>query len=267
MKTHSITLAVLLCASSWALIPNANAILIGFEAGEGYSAGNLKGQPSSGTTWTNASAGAGLLVTAGAGTSGSQAAVANNTASNFYSFAPSNADLGGTFSPTTSKLAFSFDYKLSANATYLGIAYFRIGTTNGNVLRLSFYNNGNIVFSNGVGSSTAKVANGTDNFFGAAGIYYSISGELDYFTQTYTLSVNNVAQSVGGNSNFGFVSSSSSNGNDLNILSVNTADANWRSYSIDNISYAAVPEPTTSALLFLGLGGLFSVLRRRKHHA
>jgi len=272
LVAHSIAAALILGITLPA--QNAHAIVIGFEASEGYSTtggagdnGNLKGQPSSGTAWTNGTTVANLVVTANAGTTGTdQALVANASgASGFYTFSPTNLDLGGTFSSTSSQLAFSFDYNLSATlAAQTGVSIIRIGTTNGNVLSFSLFSDGMITFSDGSANPYVKTANGTTNFQAAAGVYYTIGGVIDYAAQTYTLTINGVAQSGGADSVISFRASSSANWNDFNISSVNVTSGNWRSYSIDNVSYALVPEPSTLALMILGGGGVIWVARRRK---
>lgn len=275
LVAHSIATAMILGISVGLPAQNAHAIVIGFESSEGYSTtggtggnGNLKGQPSSGTAWTNATTIANLVVTANAGTTGTdQALVANASgAAGFYAFSPTNLDLGGTFSSTSSQLAFSFDYNLSATlAAQTGVSIIRIGTTSGNVLSFSLFSDGMITFSDGSATNPyVKAANGTTNFQAAAGVYYTIGGVIDYATQTYTLTVNGVAQSGGADGVISFRASSSANWNDFNISSVNVTSGNWRPYSIDNVSYALVPEPSTLALMILGGGGVIGMARRRK---
>lgn len=275
LVAHSIAIALILGISAGLSAQNALAIVIGFESSEGYSTtggaggnGNLKGQPSSGTTWTNATAIANLVVTANAGTTGAdQALVANASgAAGFYTFTPTNLDLGGTFNSTSSQLAFSFDYNLSAAVSaQTGVSIIRIGTTSGSVLSFSLFSDGMITFSDGAATNPyVKTANGTTNFQAAAGVYYTIGGIIDYATQTYTLTVNGVAQSGGADGVISFRASTSTVWNDFNISSVNVTSGNWRSYAIDNISYALVPEPSTLALVVLGGGGLIWMLRRRR---
>ena len=280
MKTYSLK------GVKWALVlviinvavTKSQAILIDFEQGQGYFVnggttgdGNVVGQPSAGTKWMGmgTTPPSTLRVTANAGTSGSdQALVANANggvgSGSFDTFSPTSADLGGEFSLSSSQVAFSFDYQLTARTSQTGVGSLRIGTTSGNVLILSFWSDGKINLSAGSSNTFAKTANGTTDFQAAAGSYYTISGLIDYTKMTYQLSINGVTQLFNLSADLGFKSTTSSTWTDINLAAINTASANWRSFAIDNFSYAIVPEPSSAALFTLGAIGLSAVLLMRK---
>lgn len=260
------------------IVSSSQAILIDFEEDQGYFAnggatgdGNVVGQPSTGTKWTGigANPASTLRVTANAGTTGSdQALVANANggvgSGSINTFAPTNSDLGGVFSLSSSQIAFSFDYQLSARSTQTGIGSLRIGTSNGNVLALSFWSDGKINLTAGSSSTFAKTSNGTTDFQAVAGTYYTVSGLIDYATMTYQISINGVSQVFNLSPDLGFKSTTSASWTDINLAAINTTSATWRSFAIDNFSYALVPEPSAAALLILGALGLggFSTIRK-----
>lgn len=272
--------AVIAVSLSSLLLSQASAILIGFETGEGYLPGHLTGQPSVGTSWTSTGTAHNLVIEANAGTGGNdQALVAHKTETGtvgFYSFKPSESDLGAPFVPHASKVAFSFDYRFLGdyNGVYIGVAYLRIGTTSGEVLSFAFYSNGTVNYSDSLGATGQKninaKASGGGLFYGAKNQWFQVDGVLDYATQTYTLSINGVAQASfnGERMNLGFngnVTSTPVNSYDLNVLSLNVSHNDWRPYAMDNLSYAVVvPEPMALGWVAIGAVGMGLVYGRRR---
>ncbi len=279
--TSSTLLSTVLATATAAslLLTPASAIVIGFEADEGYQLGDLKNQPGHGTLWTSTGTQANLVIEADAGTGGSgQALVAHKTSSAaFYSFQPSATDLGVPFVNNQTKIAFSFDYRFlgdyNSTGAYLGVTYFRIGTTSGNAISFAFYNNGTVNYSDGLGLAGQKNANakaaGGAQFYGGKEQWFRIEGELNYATQTYTLSINGVVQTSydGTRTHLGFNATGPINTYDLNLLSLNVNQADWRAYAIDNLSYnavtAAVPEPQALGWIGIGVLGMAAAYGRR----
>lgn len=200
----------------------------------------------------------------------------------FFTFSPSSTDLGGTFSNTSSQLSFSFEYAevgstSGATTSLLRLSFGNSGTP---TTQIEFLSNGTIDFetNNGSpttgyvtsnGSASTSSSNGNDLIVGNS-VWATLSGTLNYATDTYTLSVNGVAQQF---STYG-----------TNIPFANTTPADMTSalnlrdfYSstslvptaLDNISVALVPEPGIESLLFPAAGiflamALTDLRRRRK---
>lgn len=258
-----------------------SAMVLTFDEDQGYFTnggntgdGHVLGQPSSAPYWTKQGSASDALqsmlrVSANSGTSGTdQALVAYSNGGVgggvFYGYAPTDDQLDTVFDPNASTLTFSFDYRLSARSAQTGISYLRIGTTDGNVLRLSFWTDGGINFNNGTSGNWAHDASG-NKFAAAAGTYYHISASLNYQTKQFTLSINGVTQQVAGNSTLNFFSTTSTSWTDIQMSVLNVNNASWRSFALDNLSLRApeaVPEPATASLLVIGTIG-WALQRRR----
>lgn len=261
----------LLCITSL-----ARAIVIDFESASGYQLGNLYNQPGTvgATKWGANPNGMNyplLQVVANEGVGGSQGLMAQANASvaaSVYQFNPSNADLGGVFSNTSSQIAFSFNLNwesLGATGTYTG--RFFVGNTlssqAGDVLRLSWSSDGRMIYTLSGGTSKFVTTASGSNFYATANTFYTISGVLNYATGTYQLYVNGVQQvDASLSANISFVNPAGANVNsNFELQTQLNNDANFRPWTIDNINYALVPEPASIALV---LGGLsFMVLMRR----
>ena len=267
MKTTktSMIMAVLMAA---ALPFTAQALTIGFEEVEGYEAGNLAGQPSSGTQWTrtNAPTAANVInVAAGVGLGNSQGIVGVGTGGGsnfvFYGFNTTNADLGFTFDSTSSVLQYSLDWRPTQDldgTSASAIFSFAIGSDQdaggSGAAQLSVRNNGVFVAQNG-GATLTQAGLFTTN------TYATISGTIDYSSNIYTVFVNGVQQFTGTSSgNLAFVNSDSDNAF-IRIGNLSGGTTDYRSWSADNIS--VIPEPSTLALLGIALGAV-ALFRRRK---
>ena len=270
----SLGAAVLLIAS--ATLP-ANAAMIGFESGEGYTASSiLGGQPTSGTQWarTNGSDITGIQVTAGAGSGGTAGITPRQgDASNFtyYRFAALDADLGGTFDAASSLVEYSFDWRATQaldGPSGTNIFSFVVGSNDNaganSALTLNIRANGRLAVNDG---TTTRVVDGllTTSTPVSDTPFRTISGKIDYATKTFTVFVNAVQQFTSFNGgNLSFNNSSAANPwVQIANLSADTipANANYRTWAADNVKIAIVPEPATLGLA--ALAGLACLRRRR----
>ncbi len=256
-------LSLVALGSSFSL---SQAILIDFETG--YSAGDLNGQPSSGTQWSRTLGAVNdVNVATGIGTGGSNGITGedNGSGSNFvfYGFAPSASDLEGTFDSASSIVSYSFDWRATETldgSTSTNIFAFIVGSdsTSGSnpALNLNIRGQGRLVANDG-GSNRAA-----DGLF-TVNTYSTISGDIDYATKTFTVFVDGTQQYTSFNGgNLSFANAASDNAEiRLGNLSGGSLSANYRTWNADNISIA-VPEPTSAAMLVGALGLL--ALRRRK---
>lgn len=272
-----LTLAAV-AAVSLAGMTEARAILIDFESASGYVPGNLYSQPGvpGATAWGATSSGityGPLSVTSGAGVGGSQGlvAVANaNVVSSVYQFNPTSTDLGGVFSNNSSQIAFSFQLSWDAFGTADFYGRFFVGNTlsaqGGDVLKMSWSADGRLIYTlsdNSVRYATA--ADGSAFRAAGTGTFYTISGLLDYSTKTYSLAVNGVQQTNGsGSTTIAFVNAAGSNVNpNFEVSTLFNNNANFKPWTVDNISYALVPEPSALLLGAVGLSVVFLFRRRR----
>lgn len=261
------------CLVSLSVLPVANALVLDFETASGYTAtggtggvqGMLVGQGAT-TKWssnkTDTDDGS-IKVKAAGGVSGSQSiqTQASNSV-NFvqYRFVPTGAELGGVFNASSTVINYSFSLKLdgeaNANST-LSILRLQTGT-GGNDMKLELTANGRLGITNGSTNVTAKTESG-DTFVAPANTFFTVAGTIDYATKTYTISVNGVTQLTGSASpNFSFSTSSNPTSADLFLLNMNPNSVDWMPVTIDNINYtaAAIPEPSTTALLGAAAAGL-----------
>jgi hypothetical protein len=254
---------VLALASVWLCTARAGAITITFDADQHYSTtggeggtGNLKGQPSLGSSWSGGVSGsaAAIVITENEGATGTDQAACTlpgnrTTPESDYVFVPSESDLGGTFNPTSSVLYYSFQLKPSAVATSFGTTILRMRLCGRDdkkaAINMGLGNNGvfNFTTSDGGGTSVlAKPAPGGAKYFAAAvDTYFTVCGAINYATKTYTISVNGVPQAMNGNTNFHF-SSLSAGPPRLDLKNYGADDSLWVSTSIDNISLSFSPD-------------------------
>jgi len=242
--------------------------------------GNLAGQPTTGTAWggsNNSGTTAEDNITSGNGVGGSQAITSQVgiTGTNFtsYSFAPTTSDLAGTFNASSSILDYSFALRLNAAPNVSSTAVTRFRTGSDLALRFEMLSTGRINMLNGNGAGGAGSAitlktttGGVTDFIAAANTYFTISGQVNYSTKTYTVLVNSIAQTIGNaaaSQNFGFFNNTASSAT-LTVFNLNSDNANWISTSYDNISYSVIPEPSSAALLGLSLGIIVFLRHRHK---
>ncbi len=240
----------------------AHAFTTGFESGEGYSVGELVGQPSSGTQWTGTT-GLATVVTSG-GNPGGYASIAGIDA-NLQSviFAPTDLDLGGTF---PQNVAFSFDirndsYNPLDSSTFGRIVVLRdaSGSNQSRSLRIQFKGNGNVdvVSDDGLFTVSTFIDNST---------FVNFSGILNFTDQTSILKIGDT--DVNGGNPFAFSGITGSGSDAYGFFEASVSGAS-NSYSLDNLALTAVPEPGTASVLLGGLATLlaFQRLRNRRRAA
>jgi hypothetical protein len=265
-------LILLPMASAILFASAASALTIDFETGSGYAAGNLVGQPSTAgaTTWTrtNAATAANVInVAAGIGVGGSQGiqGVGTGGGSNFvyYGFDTTNTDLGFTFDSASSVLSYSFQWRPTQaldGTSASDIFRFTIGSSEnagGNAaLSLGVRNNGVFVAQDGTNARTQAGLFTTNT-------YATISGEINYATNTFTVFVNNTQQFTDFNGGSLTFNNAASNNAFLRIGNLSGGTTDHRTWNLDNIS--VIPEPSAvAAILGLGAFGLVYLRRRIK---
>lgn len=250
------------------LVSSSHAIVMNFDPP--YWTGNLISQGGT-TKWTGGYGGDLRVVANTIDGTGQMLAVVTQGYTNAY-FNASTADLGNPFINTSSEVLLSLKYaKTTSNASMTGneISRFWLGNGGNAPFMLEFEDNGAIGYKSGNiqyyittdGSlSTSKTA--AFNLF-AVGAWNDISADLNYATNTYTLSVNGVAQF--GGSAISFINTTSAN------LTPNifwTVDNNANTgLAFDNLSLSVVPEPSTISILslFAPMIVCVGVMRARLH--
>lgn len=268
MKTKSKFLLAVLTAA--ALPFSAQAFTTGFETTDGYSNGNLSGQPSSGTQWTrtNGSDLSMIAVAGGVGLGGTAGLINQQGGGSdftFYRIQLTNADIGTTFDADSTVLNYSFDWRLNDAlfGSNNGAPIFQFsmgGTTNtasDSALGFEIRNGGRLFLLHG-GDTAAADGRFTPQ------TWHTISGQVDYGANTFTLFVDDVQQFTnvnGGNLTFrgGAVENATVYFANRNASTDNASYLNW---SVDNLT--VVPEPSTLALLVIAFGSLL-LLKNRKH--
>ncbi len=258
----------LLAAACAVTAPLASAITIDFETASGYTTGVLSGKPSTGTQWALTNGGTNVVnVAAGVGVGGSQGIAGTGTGSGsnfvYYGFNTTNADLGATFDANSSIVDYSFAWRPTqafGTSNSQSIFSFSIGsdtaTGSNAALRLDIRSSGRLIALDGTTNQAV------DGLF-TLNTYATISGQINYATNTYTLFVNGVQQFTsisGGNLAF---NNAASNNAFIRIGNLGGATADYRTWNADNI-IVAIPEPSAFAAL-AGLGALgFAASRRRR---
>ncbi|AHF94732.1 hypothetical protein OPIT5_24285 [Opitutaceae bacterium TAV5] len=252
-----VALAALLAISA------ARAIVIDFEAGSGYSTtggasddGRLVGQPSGSgqTTWTSAAAGNALIIVENGANGQVLQTTQSGSGGSSYVFASSSADLGGDFNSTKSILSFGFTYRLDDTPrANLALLRFGIGTASGPVIQVEIMSNGRVNYGSGTTYTIAAKDSLGATFLALEGAWVTISGEVNFSTNTYTLTVNGVQQlnSVGGSAfDFRANATDASRGAGILLTAREQANENWIPVSLDSISLSliAIPEPSSAGM-------------------
>lgn len=273
-------------AAALATTVPAGAVVIGFETAESYSTtggnsavygsdGDLGGQGVSPNAWSAPAATTGLdklrVVSnpvVGAENSSSQAIklfdTTSTTSALYRIFSPS---LGATFSSTTSVLSFQYQFLYeTTSATTTSSLRFGIGEMGGGkqVMRVEFLSNGTLKFNAGTDANQFVKDGSGGTFTASTNQWITISGVLDYATNSYTLSVNGVDQSFNSSVSLGFFDTSNKT-QVFNLQAMGSTGSNYASILFDNINYSAIPEPSGVAV-FAGIAacaGALTVRRRR----
>ncbi len=262
MKKHLLTPALLTTLLATSFLPSAHAILIGFESGEGYSVGALSGEPTTGTQWSGSGLWLGVVDDAGNQIAQTPASDPANFITN--TFTPSAADLGGT-NAASGIYNFSFDLRSDNNpgtSDFATSATIRIAggdAASGTAIRLQIFDNGRLQYFDGTSATNASNGSGSFDLDDVTG-FFSISGAINFDTSQYSLTVNGVSQG----STIGFNSTTSTSFESFQVAAGNSGALNYRQLSFDNVSLAAVPEPSTVGALVAGGLALLAFRRRRR---
>jgi hypothetical protein len=240
---------ILLLSAGLALSPLSAQVSIGFEPSEGYRPGHVDFQPRSGTQWkllrgmNNL-----LLVEAGKGIDGGHALVnlATGSGANFvyYGFDTDLRNLGGTFSPTSSKVAYSFAWRPMQhldgdNGSIL--MEFSIGgsglTTGDAAVSLRIHSSGRFQVYDGETLQTI------DDEFSETGRWRTISGVIDFGSKTFTIHLDETQ--LFRHRNRGNLRFQNPESNNLNLRIGNLRGASdilaWREWALDAIELKLAP--------------------------
>lgn len=250
-------------------VQSSNAVVIGFETVEGYTIGSVAGQPASGTQWSVTGGGIGN-VAGPSGNPGQYLSVTHDgtAGDNFQTvrYTPTNADLGASGFPEP--IAFSFDLRLDSydgatNTNYGTISLLRdaAGANTGRALRLGFNLNGAVQVVSSTFNGGSLTLSGGNRPFTSSTNWVTFSGVANFATQETTLSINGVAVNSG--NPFAFASPTGT-GSDAYGSFEGSVSNLAGTYSIDNISLQAVPEPGSAVLLAGSLALGFTLRRRRR---
>jgi hypothetical protein len=175
-----------------------------------------------------------------------------------------------TFNANTSVIEFGFQYLYDgfAPGSVATPLRFQIGDFGGGaqVMTFEFLNNGQINFNDGT-TTNIKVKDGLGGVYTSSlDQWITVSGVLNYSTNTYTLFVNGVQQvgSGGGpdyNLDFQYTTNKQST---INLRAMGAVGASFSPILIDNITMQAIPEPASGALALAGLVGCLALRRGRQ---
>lgn len=246
----------------------ARAIIIGFEAGQGYTADTtVVNAPSTAgaTKWAgDAAASTKYYVRADAG-----GQVLSTTAggSSLASFHPSTADLNlGSGTVASSVIQYSYDVRVNSTLdTGLTLFRVRLGAdgSGGNLVSDFELSSQGLFRYTETGSSGSLIAKDSKsvNFVATPGSFFTVSGEMNFATNKFTLFVNGVQQKdSSGGTTLDFKTSNLTALYLTSRLITNTGGSS--TFSLDNITLAAVPEPASVGILGISAGAL--ILRRKK---
>lgn len=258
--------------------PAARAVVINFESSSGYATGNLIGQTQTGTghAWRGASGDNASVLRVTSDGNGGQYLKSYNVVTavggpNFI-FDTTSADLGGTvsapFNNQSSRVAFDFSFRYDdtlAASSSAGVRFY-VGSTSAPAMTLEFLTNGQINYNNGTTNYKVQTA-GATTFTATTGTWINVSGLVDYSTQRYSIFFNGVEQiggsSIGGGLSFRNVNATGQSAV-LLLRDLASGTSNFVGYSLDNITLAMVPEPSSYAFCSGALALSFVGLRRRR---
>lgn len=245
----------LACAQATAV----HAIEIKFEASEGYSIsggtpfanGSLGGQPSKAgaTQWLGSSTPGTDMVRVVKDARGQflQTVNTQHEGGAFFRFFPSEKDLGGAFDPEGSVLAYSFILRIEdepfAHKRDTGVLVRpRIGEDSSGhpVTPFEFLDSGRFNYSDETQTIAAVAKDGT-TFYAKKGIPFTVSGQIDYAANTYTLFVNGVQQKTDkGSLAIPFKSTEGKTAN-FSLRDLSDTGRGFRRVSFDDLKLTIIP--------------------------
>lgn len=251
----SIVALALICPS---FLHASNGFLINFE-NPPYSPGDLFGQGVPGLRWAGG-AGRGIDVEIGKGIGGSQAAVTSNPAASTQLLLTPEPQFIEGFNGNASIISYRFAYRYddtpNSTASDAFVVIFGFTDTTNYAARLSIQPNGRLTYSTtGSAARASRNENGQDYIVSDTTTWTLVHGELNFDTKTYTLFVDGVEQEPGA---LGFFGGSEV----MTTRFQNVANAGYIPVVVDDLEFQVIPEPSSHAMLLLGLGGLGLITRR-----
>jgi hypothetical protein len=176
-----------------------------------------------------------------------------------YSFSPSTADLGGTFVSNASVIDYSYSTRFNGLPNNNGQDVQRLSIGGTVAVYITLETTGQVnayAYRTPIPLKTSM--GGTNAFVATPGIYFTVSGQVNYATKTYTVFLNGIAQTVGGPSattNFPFYVSTT---NSYNIIMENNLpeESTWVPSTISQIRYEL--DPSWSGPITIGTSGTYS---------
>lgn len=251
---------------------SASATVIGFETGEGYTTGNVVSQPSSGSSaWSG-----GTVGSVAADGVGQVLSITPTSSEGKISYHPTVSNLGLNAGQTLGNavVRFSFDIRINdpdqVQETEISSAptWMRVyisgkdsTATTDRFFELEVSSAGYFRYYKGSSGSLLKAQNagGTD-FKSPLGEFFTVSGEINYQDDTFTLFVNGVQQKSGtGALTINFNASTPLD--DLYFIVTSKVNSGNATFSVDNIKLEVVPEIASISLL--GFGATVLLKRQR----
>jgi hypothetical protein len=243
-----------------------HAIVTDFASGYTTNA-ILDGLPTSGTHWTrvanNGNANSAYKVIPGNGVDRAQTVTTQGTdgtvTSASYNFNPSSTDLGGTFNSSSSIIDYSFSMRLEADPNTSPGDVQRVLLGNSIAAEICLLGNGTVhAYSARTPITLKTTMGGSTNFVALGGVYFTVSGQLNYATKTFTVFLNGVAQTIGGptdTTNFPFYVTTSSSPL-VGITNVDPQETTWLPSSLSHFEYQL--DPIWSGPITISSGGTYT---------
>lgn len=173
------------------------------------------------------------------------------------------------------KISFSLSYALNGSRTTASaLNRISFGLASSPIIQLEIRSDGTVGFNAGTPSyyatkvqanATAAYVAGTTFVNSTENSWVTISGVIDYSTQTYTLTINGVEQMIGGSTDLAFLNTSGASLTQaLNLRALNGGSVNYVASSLDNINIQIIPEPGASGLAVMGAFGVAFMLFRKR---
>lgn len=245
----------------------ASAVVIGFETSEGYSTGVLAGNPSSGNKWTSSGSAGNAFQIVQIG--GNQLVQTQSGKAYTTSYQPTLADIGLTSGQTLKDSLIHYSYTFSVdktNETSAAHTLLRLrfgGTSSGGDLISDFEISSVGKFNYTVFDSVQNkiVSTGVNITSGTA---YTISGDFNFNTKTFTLFINGTQILYTYNgvsySDLAF-RTQATDITSLYVTANQIVNGGTASFQFDNITLQTVPEAASVSVL--GIGALTLLKKSR----